>query len=368
MSALTIPIDLNANPERENSSTTATQLSTTPPGGWAGWNNGVGDELFYSTTSPGMAKLHERIGRVAKVDAPVLLLGESGVGKEVMARRIHNLSSRAHRAFVKLNCASLPAELLESELFGYEAGAFTGATKAKPGLFELANKGTILLDEIGEISTSLQAKLLHVLQDQKFSRLGGRSMVHVDVRILAATNINIEQALAAKKLREDLYYRLSAFAFVIPPLRERREEIPLLLQYFVERLGLRSGQGEACIPAHVVERCIAYSWPGNVRELENFVKRYVILGDEDGTVSQLGQLSGNNYNGHTNGITRPAITEVSDLKILLRSLKEEVEKQAIQLALVRYRGNRREAAKALNISAKALLQKQRRYGIEDSLL
>lgn len=361
MSALTIPLDLDAKPRREDS--TAPRLGTTPPGGWNGWANGVGDELFYSTTSPAMAKLHERIERVAKVDAPVLLLGESGVGKEVLARRIHNLSSRAHRAFVKLNCAALPAELLESELFGYEAGAFTGATKAKPGLFELASRGTILLDEIGELPPSLQAKLLHVLQDQKFSRLGGRSMVHVDVRILAATNIDIEQALEAKKLREDLYYRLSAFAFVVPPLRERREEIPLLLQYFVERLGIRLGQEPLGFPPKVLESCMSYSWPGNVRELENFVKRYLILGDEDGIVSQLGKRNGNGFNGNHNSDSRPYITEISDLKLLVRSLKEDVEKQVIRLALERYSGNRRQAAQALNISTKALLQKQRRYAI-----
>jgi transcriptional regulator with PAS, ATPase and Fis domain len=315
-----------------------------------------------------MAKLHERVERVAKVDAPVLLLGESGVGKEVIARRIHNLSSRAHRAFVKLNCAALPAELLESELFGYEAGAFTGANKAKPGLFELAHKGSILLDEIGELPPFLQAKLLHVLQDQRFSRLGGRSMVHVDVRILAATNINIEQALASKKLREDLYYRLSAFAFVVPPLRERREEIPLLLQYFVERLGIRLGQGPLDLPAKVLESCMNYSWPGNVRELENFVKRYVILGDECEIVTQLGKLNGNGHNGNHNSVGGPCVTEVSDLKLLVRTFKEEVEKQAIRLALDQYSGKRREAAKALNISTKALLQKQRRYGIGDSQL
>ena len=359
MSALTIPIDLEANAQRD----TAVRLGATPPGGWNGWTSEVSDELFYSTTSPVMAKLHERMQRVAKVDAPVLLLGESGVGKEVLARRIHNLSSRAHRAFVKLNCAALPAELLESELFGYEPGAFTGATKAKPGLFELANKGTILLDEIGELPPSLQAKLLHVLQDQKFSRLGGRSMVHVSVRILAATNIDIEQALAAKILREDLYYRLSAFSFVVPPLRERREEIPLLLQYFVARLVVRLGQEPLGLPPKVIESCMNYSWPGNVRELENFVKRYLILGDEDGSVSQLQKKHGKGLNGNNGSSALPCVTEVSDLKLLVRTLKEETEKQAIRLALERYNGNRRDAAQALNISTKAMLHKQRRYGI-----
>ena len=175
------------------------------------------------------------------MDVPVLLLGESGVGKEVFARRIHRLSPRGHRSFLKVNCAALPCDLLESELFGYEAGAFTGAVKSKPGMFELCNKGTIFLDEIGEIPPALQAKLLQVLQDRQFSRLGGRALVTVDVRILAATNVDICQALTTKMFREDLYYRLSAFTIRIPPLRERGDEILPLLQYFMQRLGLRMG-------------------------------------------------------------------------------------------------------------------------------
>jgi two-component system response regulator AtoC len=182
----------------------------------------LGDEIFFVAASPNMRKLRSQAALVANVDIPVLMLGESGTGKEVMARLIHKLSPRAHRTFLKVNCAAVPADLLESELFGYEAGAFTGANHAKPGKFEICNKGTILLDEIGEMPPSLQAKLLHVLQDQQFSRLGSRSVIKVDVRILAATNINIPEALANKTLREDLYYRLNAFTLTIPPLRERR--------------------------------------------------------------------------------------------------------------------------------------------------
>ncbi len=196
----------------------------------------LGDEIFFVAASPNMRKLRSQAALVANVDIPVLMLGESGTGKEVMARLIHKLSPRAHRTFLKVNCAAVPADLLESELFGYEAGAFTGANHAKPGKFEICNKGTILLDEIGEMPPSLQAKLLHVLQDQQFSRLGSRSVIKVDVRILAATNINIPEALANKRLREDLYYRLNAFTLTIPPLRERREEIPILLKHFMSRL------------------------------------------------------------------------------------------------------------------------------------
>ncbi len=182
------------------------------------------DDVFFVAASPAMKKIRSQAALVANVDIPVLLLGESGTGKEVLARLIHKLSPRAHRTFLKVNCAAVPADLLESELFGYEAGAFTGATHAKPGKFELCNKGTILLDEIGEMPPLLQAKLLHVLQDQTFSRLGSRTVVKVDVRILAATNINIPEALANKRLREDLYYRLNAFTLSLPPLRDRKDQ------------------------------------------------------------------------------------------------------------------------------------------------
>src|SRR3982751_2662028 len=185
----------------------------------------LADDVFFIAASPAMRKIRSQVGLVANVDIPVLLLGESGTGKEILARLIHKMSPRAHRTFLKVNCAALPAELLESELFGYEPGAFTGATHSKPGKFELCNKGTILLDEIGEMPTQLQAKLLHVLQDQQFSRLGSRNVIKVDVRILAATNIDIPSAIAEKKLREDLYYRLNGFTITLPPLRERREEI-----------------------------------------------------------------------------------------------------------------------------------------------
>src|ERR1700734_1712708 len=247
----------------------------------------LADDVFFIAASPAMRKIRSQAALVANVDIPVLLLGESGTGKEVMARLIHKLSPRAHRTFLKVNCAAVPGELLESELFGYEAGAFTGANHAKPGKFELCNKGTILLDEIGEMPPLLQAKLLHVLQDQTFSRLGSRTLVKVDVRILAATNINIPEALANKRLREDLYYRLNAFTMSLPPLRERKEEIPILLKHFMSRMSESYARSPLPLSPPLMEACLRHSWPGNLRELSNFIKRYLVLGDENLAASEL---------------------------------------------------------------------------------
>src|SRR5215475_11432245 len=245
------------------------------------------DDLFFLAASPVMKQIHAQVALVARVDVPVLLLGESGVGKEVLARLIHKMSVRAHRSMVKVNCAALPADLLESELFGYEAGAFTGASKSKPGKFELAHKGTILLDEIGEMSAPLQAKLLHVLQDGQFSRLGGRANVTVDARILAATNIDVQKAIAERKLRQDLYYRLNAFTMTIPPLRERRQEIPPLLTCFMNNLAEKFGKNPLPLSDRMVQECMRYHWPGNLRELGNFVKRYLVLEQENLVIDEL---------------------------------------------------------------------------------
>src|SRR6476661_10605837 len=247
----------------------------------------LGDETFFVAASPNMRKLRSQAALVANVDIPVFMLGESGTGKEVMARLIHKLSPRAHRTFLKVNCAAVPGDLLESELFGYEPGAFTGATHAKPGKFEICNKGTILLDEIGEMPPSLQAKLLNVLQDQQFSRLGSRSVIQVDVRILAATNINIPEALASKRLREDLYYRLNAFTLQIPPLRERKEEIPILLKHFMTQLSEQYARPPLHVSQELLAACANYPWPGNLRELGNFVKRFLVLGDEKLAINEL---------------------------------------------------------------------------------
>src|SRR5271167_4541512 len=278
------------------------------------------DDVFFIAASPAMKKIRSQAALVANVDIPVLLLGESGTGKEVLARLIHKLSPRAHRTFLKVNCAAVPADLLESELFGYEAGAFTGANHAKPGKFELCNKGTILLDEIGEMPPLLQAKLLHVLQDQTFSRLGGRSTISVDVRILAATNIDVQAALANRKLREDLYYRLNAFTLQIPPLRERKEEVPLLLKHFMTRVAERYGRPPLPFSPTLLESCLKHTWPGNVRELENFVKRYLILGDEAQVSRELQPEA-----APADSALRPQEAHPGGLKSLVRGLKDEAE-------------------------------------------
>jgi transcriptional regulator with PAS, ATPase and Fis domain len=310
-----------------------------------------------------MRKLQSQAALVANVDIPVLLLGESGTGKEVLARLVHKLSPRAHRTFLKVNCAAVPADLLESELFGYEAGAFTGATHSKPGKFELCNKGTILLDEIGEMPPLLQAKLLHVLQDQQFSRLGSRSVVKVDVRILAATNINIPEALATKRLREDLYYRLNAFTLSLPPLRERKEEIPILLKHFMSRMSERYARPPLPLSPTMMQACLEYSWPGNLRELSNFIKRYLILGDEKLAIAELHPKNGGNPANRGEYGARGSEESAGGLKSLARSAKDEAEAEAITRALEETNWNRKQAAALLKISYKALLYKIRQYGI-----
>ncbi|HXW12938.1 MAG TPA: sigma-54 dependent transcriptional regulator [Terriglobia bacterium] len=324
----------------------------------------VGDDLYFLAACESMRKLRRQVGMIAGVDVPVLILGESGTGKEVLARLIHKLSPRADEKFLKVNCAALPDDLLESELFGFEAGAFTGATRPKPGRFELGEKGTILLDEIGEMSPALQAKLLQVLQDHQFSRLGGRSLVKVDVRILAATNVDIPQALASRKLREDLYYRLNTFSLTLPALRERQEEIPLLLQHFMARFAVRYTRDPLPLTPALVDAAIRHSWPGNLRELENFVKRYLILGDECQAVKELRAHRGNAI-GARDSSPAPARTAHGDLKSIVRNLKDEAEIKAIGEALKHTNWNRKAASRLLNISYKALLYKIREYGLED---
>ncbi|PYX21177.1 MAG: sigma-54-dependent Fis family transcriptional regulator [Acidobacteria bacterium] len=323
------------------------------------------DDVFFVAASPAMRKIRSQSALVANVDIPVLLLGESGTGKEVVARLIHKLSPRAHRTFLKVNCAAVPADLLESELFGYEAGAFTGATHPKPGKFELCNKGTILLDEIGEMPPLLQAKLLHVLQDQRFSRLGSRSVIKVDVRILAATNINIPEALATKRLREDLYYRLNAFTLQLPPLRERKEEIPILLKHFMSRMSEQYARPPLPLSQALLQACQEYSWPGNLRELSNFIKRYLVLGDEKLAVQELHPKT-DGSGPRADLAPRNGNEPAGGLKSLARSAKDEAEAEAIAKALDETNWNRKQAAALLQISYKALLYKIRQYGIAQS--
>jgi len=318
------------------------------------------DEVFFVAASPAMRKIRSQAALVAGVDIPVLMLGESGTGKEVVARLVHKLSPRAHRTFLKVNCAAVPADLLESELFGYEAGAFTGANHAKPGKFELCNKGTILLDEIGEMPPLLQAKLLHVLQDQQFSRLGSRSVIKVDVRILAATNINIPEALATKRLREDLYYRLNAFTLQLPPLRERKEEIPILLKHFMSRMSEEYARPPLPLSANMLQACQDYGWPGNLRELNNFIKRYLVLCDENLAIQELKPRD--HVHGKAEVSSNPNEAP-GGLKSVARGAKDEAEAEAIKVALDQTNWNRKQAAALLQISYKALLYKIRQYGI-----
>jgi transcriptional regulator with PAS, ATPase and Fis domain len=312
--------------------------------------------LFFLAASPVMRTLRSQLQLIARVDVPVLMLGESGVGKEVIARLIHKLSRRADAPLLKVNCAALPADLLESELFGYEKGAFTGAIQSKPGKFELCHKGTILLDEIGEMHCSLQAKLLHVLQDGQFSRLGGRSNIAKDFRVLAATNIDIQKAVRNGSFREDLYYRLNAFTVRVPPLRERREEIRPLIRHFMKRYSEQLGCSPMDYSQELIEICLQYPWPGNLRELENFVKRHLILRDERLAIAELRKTMPV-IHVSVNGPASP-----EDLKSVLRDVNAQTEVKAIREALRATDWNRRLAAEWLNISYKALLYKMKHYG------
>ena len=276
---------------------------------------------------------------------------------------IHLRSTRRHQAFVKVNCAALPGELLESELFGYEQGAFTGAVRAKPGKFELANKGTIFLDEIAEMSPHLQAKLLHVLQDGQYSRLGGRAVVNVDVRVLAATNMDVKEAMKSGRFREDLYYRFNVLSIHIPPLRERTTEIPLLFRHFLTKYSEKYPESSAGAVEALDRSGIRYSWPGNLRELENFVKRYVILEDDEGSFRELLEMTGQQQRVVPQQETTAAPKE-QGLKALVRGLKDEAEMEAIADALEKTNWCRKDAARMLGISYKALLYKMRAFNLD----
>lgn len=318
------------------------------------------DQNVFIFASQCMREIRYQCSLVARVDIPVLILGDSGTGKEVLAKYIHKTSPRANRMFLKVNCAAMPGDLLESELFGYEQGAFTGANRSKPGKFELSNHGTIFLDEIGEMSPSLQAKLLHVLQDGTFSRLGARNTVKVDVRVIAATNIDMKSAIAQKRFREDLFYRLNGFTLNLPPLRKRKEEIPIVLQYFATRLAEEYGREAPPISDQLIQACMDYDWPGNMRELENFVKRYIVLGDESHMIAELMSLAPAAATRMPGSIS----PNPSDLKKLVRNLKEDAELEAIARALDKTNWNRKQAATELKISYKALLYKIKQYGIQ----
>src|SRR4051812_268020 len=328
-------------------------------------------------TSPRMEDVKMTIDKVADTNATVLIRGESGTGKEMVARMVYGQSGRREKPFVKVNCAAIPYELLESELFGYEQGAFTGANRQKLGKFDQASNGTIFLDEISEMHPALQAKLLHVLQDGEFARLGGKRDIAVDVRVLAATNKPLERAVEEGMFREDLFYRLNVVTIHIPPLRERREEIQIFLEFFLRKYSEYYGKNPPPFSDYAVGRMMEYAWPGNIRELENLVKRYVIVGNEAQIIRELSthkpivsSLAGGSRdsNGKIVPMSQPTVEsafqstangplEMPSLLEIGRRAAMQAEREAIERVLAQTRWNRRQAAKILRVSYKALLNK-----------
>ena len=326
-------------------------------------------EFIYSSSK--MQKMKELVDQVAETDVSVLIEGESGTGKELVARALHYQSSLRDKPFVKVNCAALPRELLESELFGYERGAFTGAYKAKAGKFELANNGTIFLDEIGEMDLSIQSKLLQVLQEGTFSRLGGKQDVKVNVRIIAATNRDLRKAVGEGIFREDIYYRLNEVNITIPSLCEREEDITYLFEYFLDVYNEKYGKSHQVDKETLYPLLVSYPWPGNVRELKNQVKRLVILGDIDDMMNYL--RDGKTHRSHEgpskgNGSGMLEIDqgepEIIPLKLAAKEASVKAERDMILKALRGTNWNKKRAAHLLQISYKALLYKIKECGIE----
>jgi two-component system response regulator AtoC len=324
--------------------------------------------------------------QISASDVPVLIEGETGVGKEVVARRIHSGSARAAKPFLKLNCAALPSELVESELFGYERGAFTGALRNKPGRFEMAEGGTILLDEIGDMDFKLQAKLLHVLQDQEFERLGGTERVRVNVRVLAATHCDLYRAMQEGRFREDLYYRLAVVVLRVPSLRERKDEVVPLAEYLLRR-HTPAGAAVPVLPPEFQQALLAYGWPGNVRELENLMRKFIVVRDHRMLVTELGAITANHsrtpiQSPPASPVIQPRVADRethlnrppeiisqsgTQAGILgqLDQARTEAETKAILSALHQARWNRKQAARLLNVDYKALLYKMRKLAIDD---
>ncbi len=325
--------------------------------------------------TPEMVKIKNLIEEIADSELTVLVRGESGTGKEIVARSIHELSSRAKGPFTKVNCAAIPRDLLEAELFGYEKGAFTGANRTKPGRFEVANKGTIFLDEIGEMPLELQSKLLQVLEQQEFVRVGGVQNIKVDVRIVCATNRNLEEAIANRQMRDDLYYRLNEITIPLPPLRERADDIPLLCDMFIRKYNAQYKKQFPGLSPEMSEKLMNYPWPGNVRQLENLVKQVVVRGDEgivddilsrstaapSGTAPTSSRASAADSAGADNGNTY-------SLKKRIGETVAREEKALISEVLQKTNWNRRKAAEVLEISYRSLLYKIKEYSLSASEL
>jgi len=333
----------------------------------------VDEEMFLVAASPAMRHLRAQAELLAQVDTPVLILGERDSGKQIVARLLHKLSIRSGFQFLKISCSALPSDLLENELFGQERRVVAGTSRTTPGKFETCEKGTVFLDEIAEMPASLQTKLMHILQDKYFFRVGGDTRVPADVRILAASHTRVEHLLAEGKLREDLYYRLSAFSIYVPPLRKRKEDIPLLLGHFMSRLARHYDIQARTFSSAVLHACQAYTWPGNLKELESFVKRYLVVGDEELSLRELERKLAANGESERPGtgleLVRDAEPEsdsrvsASGLKSLVQSVKGEAERHAIVGALGQTHWNRKAAARLLRVSYRTLLYKIQQYNL-----
>jgi two-component system response regulator AtoC len=317
--------------------------------------SGEADEEELVGRGPAMLQVFKTIGRVAARQEPVLILGESGVGKELAANAIHRNSGRAQRAFVKVNCAALSSTLLESELFGHERGAFTGAVARRIGRFEQAEGGTLFLDEIGELDVELQAKLLRVVQTGRFERVGGEEAVQTDVRVIAATNRDLPARIAEGRFREDLYYRLNVVSLEMPPLRQRREDIPLLAEHIVRRLAVKYGWPHLALDPDAIPLLAGRSWPGNVRELQNVLSRAAIL-------VRGGVIGLADFQPPTGSAALPSVAPAGSL--LLRDILAETECRVIRQALEQEKWNRTRAAVVLGISRRQLFDKVRQYGLQ----
>jgi transcriptional regulator with PAS, ATPase and Fis domain len=305
---------------------------------------------------PLIQKIHALIKKVSPSDATVLIMGESGTGKELVARAVHALSPRADRPFIPVNCGAIPAELLESEIFGHERGAFTGAIGARAGMFQLANGGTIFLDEVGEMNPRLQVKLLRVLQDHEIRPVGGDRQIKVDVRVIAATNKELHQEVERGTFREDLFYRLQVIPIIMPPLRERRSDIPLLVEHFLDRHNRKRTERPAQILDEAMVHLWEYDWPGNVRELENLLERLVILSED--SFIRVDSLPSNIRSFISEKrIPKPTLSENG---LDLNSAVEEFENRLIEEALRRTKGNKQAAARLLGLKRTTLVAKLRR--------
>jgi two-component system response regulator AtoC len=317
---------------------------------------------------PSMQEIHSLVAHVGWSEAPVLIQGETGTGKEVLARELHANSPRAGKIFLKLNCAALPSELVESELFGYERGAFTGAFQRKAGMFEAADGGTILLDEIGDMDVRLQSKLLQVLQDHEFQRIGGKEVIKVDVRVMAATHRDLEQAIVENTFREDLYYRLNVINLQLPSLRERKKDIVPLAEHLLRKHEI-PGKPAPEITLALKNAMLTYHWPGNIRELENVIRKLIVLRTPDLIARELHARSSRKLllpvaQGESNAAANASAEGTTILEQVTKA-KQQAETEAILAALNSTRWNRKQAATLLKIDYKALLYKMKKLGVED---